>query len=99
MVPFGRKPLPPPQSPSNTGDKLRSSIACAGFVCFIPLFDGAAILLPNMNLNSLGPDALDGLEVVSVHNICSGQHVAEPLFLRCQRRQKTGWQSATQERI
>jgi hypothetical protein len=24
----------------NTGDKLRSSIACAGFVCFIPLFDG-----------------------------------------------------------
>ena len=23
----------------NTGDKLRSSIACAGFVCFIPLFD------------------------------------------------------------
>jgi hypothetical protein len=26
----------------NTGDKLRSSIACAGFVCFIHLFDGAA---------------------------------------------------------
>jgi len=26
--------------PDNTGDKLRSSIACAGFVCFIPLFDG-----------------------------------------------------------
>jgi hypothetical protein len=25
-------------SPQNTGDKLRSSIACAGFVCFIPLF-------------------------------------------------------------
>ena len=24
----------------NTGDKLRSSIACAGFVCFIPLFGG-----------------------------------------------------------
>ena len=24
--------------PHNTGDKLRSSIACAGFVCFIPLF-------------------------------------------------------------
>ena len=28
------------RGPSNTGDKLRSSIACAGFVCFIPLFDG-----------------------------------------------------------
>jgi hypothetical protein len=25
----------------NTGDKLRSSIACAGFVCFIPLFGGS----------------------------------------------------------
>ena len=25
--------------PQNTGDKLRSSIACAGFVCFIPLLD------------------------------------------------------------
>jgi hypothetical protein len=24
----------------NTGDELRRSIACAGFVCFIPLFDG-----------------------------------------------------------
>jgi len=28
---------------ANTGDKLRSSIACAGFVCFIPLFDAAEI--------------------------------------------------------
>jgi len=28
--------------PPNTGDKLRSSIACAGFVCFIPLFGGPA---------------------------------------------------------
>jgi hypothetical protein len=28
----------PRTSPPNTGDKLRSSIACAGFVCFIPLF-------------------------------------------------------------
>jgi hypothetical protein len=27
----------------NTGDKLRSSIACAGFVCFIPLFGGVVI--------------------------------------------------------
>jgi hypothetical protein len=26
--------------PHNTGDKLRSSIACAGFVCFIPLLGG-----------------------------------------------------------
>jgi len=25
----------------NTGDKLRSSIACAGFVCCIPLFGGS----------------------------------------------------------
>jgi hypothetical protein len=33
----------PQQRPHNTGDKLRSSIACAGFVCFIPLFGGAAI--------------------------------------------------------
>ena len=31
-------------SPSNTGDKLRSSIACAGFVCFIPLFGGLVAL-------------------------------------------------------
>ena len=30
--------------PHNTGDKLRSSIACAGFVCFIPLFDGPVFL-------------------------------------------------------
>ena len=29
----------------NTGDKLRSSIACAGFVCFIPLFGSLALLL------------------------------------------------------
>jgi hypothetical protein len=29
------------QRRSNTGDKLRSSIACAGFVSFISLFDGA----------------------------------------------------------
>jgi hypothetical protein len=27
----------------NTRDKLRSSIACAGFVSFIPLFDGLLI--------------------------------------------------------
>ena len=33
-----------PRSRSNTGDKLRSSIACAGFVCFIPLFDGLVFL-------------------------------------------------------
>ena len=32
---------------SNTGDKLRSSIACAGFVCFIPLF-GRVAILPTM---------------------------------------------------
>jgi hypothetical protein len=31
------------ESASNTGDKLRSSIACAGFVCFIPLFGGAVV--------------------------------------------------------
>ena len=29
--------------PPNTRDKLRSFIACAGFVCFIPLFGGAVI--------------------------------------------------------
>jgi hypothetical protein len=30
-------------SSPNTGDKPRSSIACAGFVCFIPLFPGSVI--------------------------------------------------------
>ena len=34
--------LAPPFGASNTGVKLRSSIACAGFVSFISLFDGAA---------------------------------------------------------
>jgi hypothetical protein len=34
----------PATGPPNTGDKLRSSIACAGFVCFIPLFDCLVIL-------------------------------------------------------
>jgi len=34
----------PPHCRPNTGDKLRSSIACAGFVCFIPLFDGPVAL-------------------------------------------------------
>ena len=34
-------------SPHNTGDKLRSSIACAGFVCFIPLF-GGLVALPSV---------------------------------------------------
>ena len=43
MVPFGRKPRPLPQSPSNTGVKLRSSIACAGFVSFNSLFGGLVI--------------------------------------------------------
>ena len=33
-----------PAGPPNTGDKLRSSIACGGFVCFIPLFDGVVLL-------------------------------------------------------
>ena len=32
----------PHSGPPNTGDKLRSSERCAGFVSFIPLFDGAA---------------------------------------------------------
>jgi hypothetical protein len=35
------RPRRSPARPPNTGDKLRSSIACAGFVCFIPLFGGA----------------------------------------------------------
>ena len=29
----------PSSSRPNTGDKLRGSVACAGFVCFIPLLD------------------------------------------------------------
>jgi len=44
-VPLGvRAAAPPP----NTGDKLRSSIACAGFVCFIPLFGGSSHSPPNV---------------------------------------------------
>ncbi len=31
----------PLRNRDNTGDKLRSSIACAGLVCFIPLFDSS----------------------------------------------------------
>jgi hypothetical protein len=46
----------PRDSLPNTGDKLRSSIACAGFVCFIPLLCGPAATLANATLGPLGTD-------------------------------------------
>ena len=61
---------------SNTGDKLRSSIACAGFVCFIPLLGDTAILTDHV---ALRPDSRAAVE-------CSREHQARNDGLQAQGR-------------